>query len=287
MTVPQSLSSLSDKIIYQVGLNMLKYRQIEGVSKNLVTFSNYTFSSSSTPKNEPISWSIIPNVNTTKMTMGSLISLLCDIQIMDEDGDEESEDSNEIKISIKMSHRVINRCKIETLFRKVVTDRNNLIHHFDYFLRIKDKDERSDNKVIERLKHEYEDADYLLKQLQQELSRKLDFIINNLKFSLEAITINQVADYFEEAYQVCKRDDDWAVWQQVLNFVYKKSEAQTSIESLKKQRNLKSTKNILELAFPNWLFKDEPTQNGSRVLVKIDNTAVNIDSSFPEIIISD
>ena len=172
MTVPQSLSNPSDKIIYQVGLNMLKYRQIEGVSKNLIIFSNYTFGSPSTSKNEPISWSITSNINTTKMTMGGLISLLCDVQIMDED----IEDSNEIKISIKMSHRVINRDRIEVLFKKVVTDRNNLTHHFDYFLRTRDQEEESDNKVLERLQNQYDDAEYLLKQLQQELSAKLDFI---------------------------------------------------------------------------------------------------------------
>lgn len=243
MTVPQSLSNPSDKIIYQVGLNMLKYRQIEGVSKNLIIFSNYTFGSPSTSKNEPISWSITPNINTTKMTMGGLISLLCDVQLMDED--EDIEYSNEIKISIKMSHRVINRDRIEVLFKKIVTDRNNLTHHFDYFLMARDQDEESDNKILERLQNQYDDAEYLLKQLQQELSAKLDFIETYLKYSLETMTISQLADVFYEAYQSCKRSDGWAVWQQIMHFVYETSEAQKSIESLKKQKDIKSTKNIL------------------------------------------
>ena len=285
MTVPQSLSNPSDKIIYQVGLNMLKHRQIEGVSKNLIIFSNYTFGSPSTSKNEPISWSITPNINTTKMTMGGLISLLCDVQLMDED--EDIEYSNEIKISIKMSHRVINRDRIEVLFKKIVTDRNNLTHHFDYFLMARDQDEESDNKILERLQNQYDDAEYLLKQLQQELSAKLDFIETYLKYSLETMTISQLADVFYEAYQSCKRSDGWAVWQQIMHFVYETSEAQKSIESLKKQKDIKSTKNILELIFPKWIFREEPTKNGSRILVQVDNTLVNTDSSFPEIIISD
>lgn len=285
MTVPQSLSSPSDKIIYQVGLNMLKYRQIEGVSKNLIIFSNYTFGSPSTSKNEPISWSITPNINITKMTMGGLISLLCDVQLMDED--EDIEDSNEIKISIKMSHRVINRDRIEVLFKKVVTDRNNLTHHFDYFLMTRDQDEESDNKVLERLQNQYDDAEYLLKQLQQELSEKLDFIQEYLKFSLETLTISQVADAFDEAYQSCKRNNGWAVWQQVISIVYKTPNSKNSVIGLKKKINQKQTKSALQFIFPNWQFSDEPTQNGSRVLVKIDNTAVNIESKLPKVFISD
>ncbi|WP_296244307.1 MULTISPECIES: hypothetical protein [unclassified Psychrobacter] len=285
MTLPQSLINPPDKIIYQVGLNILKYRQIEGVAKNLVVFSDYTFGSSSSPNKESRLWPIISNVNTTKMTMGGLTSLLGDVQIMDED--EDIEDSNEIKISIKMSHRVINRHKIEALFKKVVAARNELIHHFDCFLNPSHQNEESNSKVLERLQSEYEDAEYLLAQLQQELSFKLDFIMESLKFHSEAMTINQLADIFDNAYQECKRNDGWAAWQQVISYVYKTSDSKASIEKLKEKTSRKQTKSALQLYFPNWQFIDEPTKNGARVLVKIDNTAVNLVNNFPKIIISD
>lgn len=283
MTIPQSLSIPSDKIIYQVGLNMLKYQQIEKVAKNLVIFSDYTFGSSSTSEDEPISWfPLTPTINTTNTTMGGLIRLLCDIQSMDKD--KEIEDSNEIKISIKMSHRVINRYEIETLFKKIVTDRNKLTHHFNYFFSPNSRNMRADDEVLERLKNEYENAEYLLKKLQQELSTKIDFIIEYLKISSEAITINQVADVFDKAYQECRRNDGWAVWQQVISLVYKTPNSKTSIEDLKKKINRKQTKSALQFIFPNWQFSVEPTQNGSRVLVKVDNTIININSDIPRII---
>ena len=145
---------------------------------------------------------------------------------------------------------------------------------------------KSHDEVLKVLQLEYRDAEYLLEKLKNELVVKIDFIRDYMKLSFDIMAIDEIANFFEEAYQVCKRDDDWAVWQQLMNFVYEKSEAQKSIESLKRQRDIKSTKNILELILPNWLFKDEPTKNGSRILVQIDNTLVNIDNSFPEIIIS-
>lgn len=101
------------------------------------------------------------------------------------------------------------------------------------------------------------------------------------------MTINEIADFFEEAYQVCKREDGWAVWQQVMHFAYKTTKVQIDIENLKKQRKLKSTKHVLECVFPNWIFKDEPTKNGIRILVKIDNSQVNTVTNLSNIIISD
>ena len=287
MNVLESLSAPSDKVIYQMGLNTLRYQEVEKIAKRLIELSDYTVSSSPTFKDKttPITSSFTPSTDTTKKTMGSLVNLLCELQNTDEN--EQPEDSNELKISFKMSHRVINRQGIQDLFQKVIIDRNNFTHHFEsYYFNSNSNGKKSHDEVLKVLQLEYRDAEYLLEKLKDELVVKIDFIMNYMKLSFEIIAIDEIANFFDDAYQVCKRDDDWAVWQQVMHFVNKESEAQTSIESLKKQRNIKSTKNILELIFPNWLFKDEPTKNGSRILVKVDNTSVNIDSSFPEIIIS-
>lgn len=287
-TIPESLIAPSDKVIYQMGLNTLKYQEIERIAKKLIEFSDYTVSSFPTFKDEttPISSSFTPSIDTTKKTMGSLVSLLCELQNTDEN--EQSEDSNDLKISFKMSHRVINRQGIQDLFQKVITARNNFTHHIEsYYSDPESNSKKSHDEVLNVLQLEYRDAEYLLEKLKNELVVKIDFIRDYMKLSFDIMAIDEVANFFDEAYQVCKRDDDWAVWQQVMNFVYEKPEAQKSIESLKKQRNIKSTKNILELIFPKWLFREEPTKNGSRILVKVDNTSVNIDSSFPKIIISD
>lgn len=288
ITMPESLSAPSDKIIYQVGLNALRYQEIERVSKRLIEFSDYTVTSSDISKDRPtpISWSFNPSINTTKNTMGSLVSLLCDLQ--DVDDNKESDDKDEFKISFKMSHGVIDRQRIQNLFQKIITDRNNFTHHFEnYYVDPNSNLKQPHEVVLKRLQFEYNDAGCLLEKLKSELKMKIDFIIEHMNLFSEVMTINQVANTFDEAYQSCKRSDGWAVWQQVMNFVYKEPEAQTSIESLKNQRNIKSTKNILELVFPKWLFREEPTKNGSRILVKVDNTSVSIDSSFPKIIISD
>lgn len=284
MTMPESLSAPSDKVIYQVGLNALQYQEIERIAKRLIELSDYTVSSSltSNDKNTPISWSFNPSVNTTKNTMGSLVSLLCDLQDVDEN--KESDDKDEFKISFKMSHGVIDRQRIQNLFQKIITDRNNFTHHFEnYYVDPKSNSKKSHDEVLKILRLEYRDAEYLLEKLKNELVVKIDFIRDYIKLSFDIMTIDEIANTFDAAYQSCKRNDDWAVWQQVMNFVHKESEAQTSIESLKKQRNIKSTKNILELIFPKWLFREEPTKNGSRILVKVDNTSVNIDNSFPKI----
>lgn len=287
MTMPESLIAPSDKVIYQMGLNALRYQEIERIAKRLIEFSDYTVSSSPTSndKTTPISSSFAPSTDTTKKTMGSLVSLLCELQNTDEN--EQPEDNNELKISFKMSHRVINRQGIQDLFQKVIVDRNNFTHHFErYYFDSNSNSKKSHDKVLNILQLEYRDAEYLLEKLKNELVVKIDFIRDYMKLSFDIMAIDEIANFFDEAYQVCKRDDDWAVWQQVMHFVYEKSEAQESIESLKRQRNIKSTKNILERIFPKWLFIEEPTKNGSRILVKVDNTSVNIDSSFPEIIIS-
>lgn len=288
MTMPESLSTPSDKIIYQVGLNALRYQEIERIAKRLVELSDYTVTSSNISKDRhtPISWSFNPSVNTTKNTMGSLVSLLCDLQDVDEN--KESDDKDEFKISFKMSHGVIDRQRIQDLFQKIVTNRNNFTHHFEnYYDHSNSNSKKSHDEVLKRLEFEYNDAGCLLEKLKSELEMKIDFILEHMNLYSEVVTINQLSDYFEEAYQVCKRNDDWAVWQQVLHFVYKKSGAQNSIESLKRQRNIKSTKNILELIFPKWLFREEPTKNGSRILVKVNNSSVNMDTNFPKIIISE
>ena len=288
MTIPESLIAPFDKVIYQMGLNTLKYQEIEKIAKKLIEFSDYTVSSSPTFKDKttPISSSFAPSIDTTKKTMGSLVSLLCELQNTDEN--EQSEDSNDLKISFKMSHRVINRQGIQDLFQKVIAARNNFTHHIaSYYSDPESNSKKSHDVVLKILQLEYKDAEYLLEKLKNELVIKIDFIKEHIEFSLELMAINEIADLFEEAYQVCKRDDGWAIWQQVIALAYKNTEAQTSIENLKQQRNLKSTKDILELVFPNWLFRDEPTKKGSRILVQVDNTLVNIDSSFPEIVISD
>ena len=287
MTMPESLSAPSDKIIYQVGLNTLRYQEIERIAKRLIEFSDYTVTSSDISKDRPtpISWSFNPSVNTTKNTMGSLVSLLCDLQDVDEN--KESDDKDEFKISFKMSHGVIDRQRIQNLFQKIITDRNNFTHHFEnYYVDPNSNFKQPHEVVLKRLQFEYNDAGCFLEKLKSELKMKIDFIIEHMNLFSEVVTINQVANIFDEAYQSCKRSDGWAVWQQVMHYVYKTPNTQTNIEKLKKKKSLKTTKNMLMCVFPNWLFKDEPTKNGSRILVKVDNTSVNIDSSFPEIIIS-
>ncbi|MBH0086891.1 hypothetical protein I6E84_11760 [Psychrobacter sp. SCQQ22] len=281
MTIPESLSAPHDKVIYQMGLNTLKYQEIEKIAKKLIEFSNYTVSFSSTPEEQ-----FTPSTDTTKKTMGSLVSLLFDLQNMDEN--EEFEDSNELKFSVRMSHGVIDRQKVQNLFQKVIIDRNNFTHHIEsYYSNPESNSKKSNDEVLKILQLEYKNAEYLLEKLKNELVVKINLVKHHIDISLELMAINELANIFEEAYQVCKRDDGWAIWQQVIALAYKNTEAQTSIENLKQQRNLKSTKDILELVFPNWLFRDEPTKKGSRILVQVDNTLVNIDSSFPEIVISD
>lgn len=288
MTMPESLSAPSDKIIYQVGLNALRYQEIERIAKRLIEFSDYTVTSSDISKDRPtpISWSFNPSVNTTKNTMGSLVSLLCDLKDVDEN--KESDDKGEFKISFKMSHGVIDRQRIQNLFQKIITNRNNFTHHFEnYYVDPNSNFKQPHEVVLKRLQFEYNDAGCLLEKLKSELNMKIDFIIEHMNLFSEVVTINQVANIFDEAYQSCKRSDGWAVWQQVMHYVYKTPDTQTNIEKLKKKKSLKTTKNMLMRVFPNWLFTDEPTENGSRILVKVDNTSVNIDSNFPKIIISD
>lgn len=288
MTVPQSLSNPSDKVIYQMGLNTLRYQEIERIAKKLIELSDYTVTSSHISKDKPIpiSWSFNPSVNTTKNTMGSLVSLLCDLQDVDEN--KESDDKDEFKISFKMSHGVIDRQSIQNLFQKIIADRNNFTHHFEnYYVDPNSDFNQSHEVVLKRLQFEYNDAGCLLEKLKSELKMKIDFIIEHMNLFSEVMTINQVANIFDEAYQSCKRSDGWAVWQQVMHYVYKTPNTQTNIEELKKKKSLKTTKNMLMCVFPNWLFRDEPTENGTRVLVQVNNTLVNIDSNFPEIIISD
>lgn len=287
MTTIQSLSSPSDKVIYQVGLNTLKYQEVEKFAKKIIELSDYTICSSpvSQEKPTPMSWSLTPSTDTTKKTMGSLVSLLCNIQSIDEN--EDVEDSNEIKISFKMSHGVIERQRIQNLFQKVIVSRNSFTHHFEnYYFDSDSTIERKHEVVLNNLQNEYRDAENLLKKLKNELVMKIDLIKESLELSLELITINEIANFFEEAYQVYKREDGWAVWQQVINFAYKIPETQPAIENLKKQRKLKSPKRLFELVFPDWVFREEPTKNGVRILVKIDNSQVNTVNNLSKIIIS-
>ena len=79
MTMPEPLSAPSDKIIYQVGLNMLRYQEIERIAKKLIELSDYTLSSTAKDKTTPISSLFTPRIDITKNTRGSLGSLLCDL----------------------------------------------------------------------------------------------------------------------------------------------------------------------------------------------------------------
>lgn len=133
MTVPQSISSLSDKVIYQIGLNTLIYQEVEKVAKKIIELSDYTICSSRILQEKPtsMSWSLNPSTDTTKKTMGSLVNLLCNIHSIDDN--EEIEDSNEIKIAFKMSHGVLDRQRNQNLFQKVIVSRNIFTHHFETY----------------------------------------------------------------------------------------------------------------------------------------------------------
>lgn len=277
MSIPKALINSSDKIIYQVGLNMLIYQQIEGVAKKLALFSDYTFSSFSTPKENTSPWFIKPATNTEKMTMGSLAKLLCsEAQNIDIDDKLDIGNNSSYAIfSYKTAKKIRNTQNIETIFEKVVTARNNLTHHFFQFLIPISDNGKSHKNILEQLQCEYKDAEYLLQNLQQELLLTTSSIKKYMD-SLEVTNIINLSSIFNNAYQKYKRKNGWAIWSEVLSFANKDLESKAYIALIKKDLKLEDTQDLLKIFFPNWEFEDESTQHGSRILVKVDNTKIVI-----------
>lgn len=275
------------EIPYQMGINLQKYQEIEQIFKRIISISSQTvyvklpiqsFNKDSRP--ELNIWS--NQTNIANATLGNLLTQLEKTE--NEPKYQDSHVANPELIQVFFSYHVpiikfVDKEKFALDFKQVVQDRNRFIHHFP------NKDNQ--DAILGQLKEEYERAD---KFKENHLIPFLNTIINHIEYNTQPEIIKQIKivvlnfgrlsayELFEQIYEKHKRPDNWAVWASIIQEIQK--EYPYVLSNLRQEssfvgKNVALNK-IIKEAYPNWQFMKENTPKGKQLLVKIDNSLVNL-----------
>ncbi len=273
---------LQNKIIFQMGLNLQKYQEIERILKHIISISSRTAHITHPTKslgNSKPELNISSNQpDITKTTLGNLFAQLEKTEYEPKDQNHVTDSPELVQIGFWYHIPIISfidKEKFYSDFKQVVQDRNMFIHNFPNDMHSKD--------VLCKLKEEYNRADRfqenhltpyikILKDLLYEISKQIRIMISNYG------RVN-ACDVLDEIYQKRKRKDGWALWASIIQEMQR--EHPLILSSLK-QESLLVGKNvalykIFQEAYPRWQFMQEDLSKGAkRLLVKVDNRELNL-----------
>lgn len=273
---------LQNKIIFQMGLNLQKYQEIERILKHIISISSrtahITYPTKSLGNLKPELNILSNQADITKTTLGNLFAQLEKTEYEPKDQNYVTDSPELVQIGFWYHIPIISfidKEKFYSDFKQVVQDRNMFIHNFPNDMHSKD--------VLCKLKEEYNRADRfqenhltpyikILKDLLYEISKQIRIMISNYgKLS--------ACDVLDEIYQKHKRKDGWALWTSIIQEMQK--EHPLILSSLKQEssfdgKNIALYK-IFQEAYPRWQFIQEDLPKGTkRLLVKVDNRELNL-----------
>ena len=277
---------LQKKIIFQMGLNLQKYQEIERILKHIISISSrtahitYPTKSPNNSNPELNIWSDQEDI--TKATLGSLFAQLEKTE--HEPNYKDNFIDNPELTRISFSYHIPTVCFIdkETFyldFKQVVQDRNKFIHNFPNEMHPKD--------VLCKLKEEYNRADRFqenhlrpcLNTLRKRIDNLLPEIVKQGLIMISNYGRLSACDVLDEIYHKHKRKDGWALWTSIIQEMQK--EHPLILSSLKQEssfdgKNIALYK-IFQEAYPRWQFMQEDLPKGTkRLLVKVDNRELNL-----------
>ena len=287
------MNTLNEQIIFQMGLNLKKYQEIEQTLKNLISSSGQTISTSIRSDQDKLDMEAKSNYpGVWQGTLGGLWAALEQTQNFSDNPCDTSEHISDLNMTyqIPLTALIEDRQQFEQQFKQIVSDRNAFIHPrrppraphprqivsdrnaFDTecFTEERLHSMRQAYRRAECFQKEY--LDPLAERLRECLLYQLDQMIKLLNY-WETHREIEVCAFFDEVYQKCKRKDGWADWQTVMQEM--RGEFLYPLEKLREKSSLgkdvpwhKVAKDI----FPKWQFKEETTdKGGKRLLVKINN----------------
>lgn len=273
------MNTLNEQIIFQMGLNLKKYQEIEQTLKNLISSSGQTISTSIRSDQDKLDMEAKSNYpGVWQGTLGGLWAALEQTQNFSDNPCDTSEHISDM-VCLNMTYQIPlialikDRQQFEQQFKQIVSDRNAFIHpstDTECFTEERLHSMRQAYRRAECFQKEY--LDPLAERLRECLLYQLDQMIKFLNY-WETHSEIEVCAFFDEVYQKCKRKDGWAVWQTVMREM--RGEFLYPLEKLREKSSLgkdvpwhKVAKDI----FPKWQFKEETTdKGGKRLLVKINN----------------
>ena len=268
------MNTLNEQIIFQMGLNLKKYQEIERTLKNLISSSGQTISTSirsDQDKSDTEAKSNYPGV--WRGTLGGLWAALEQTQNFSDNPCDTSEHILNMTYQIPLIALIKDRQQFEQQFKQIVSDRNAFIHpstDTECFTEERLHSMRQAYRRAECFQKEY--LDPLAERLRECLLYQLDQMIKLLNY-WETHSEIEVCAFFDEVYQKCKRKDGWADWSTVMREM--RGEFLYPLEKLREKSSLEKNvpwHKVAKDIFPKWQFKEETTdKGGKRLLVKINN----------------
>ena len=277
---------LKNKIIFQMGLNLQKYQEIERILKHIISFSSVTVHITNPTKSlnnsnpELNIWSNQEDI--TKATLGNLFAQLEKTEHEPKYKDNFIDNPELTRISF--SYHIPTVCFIDKEafyldFKQVVQDRNEFIHNFPIDAHQED--------VLYKLREEYNRADRFqenhlrpcLNILTERIENLLPEIVKQGLIMIFNYGKLSACDVLDEIYQKHKRKDGWALWTSIIQEMQK--EYPLILSSLKQESSFDGKNvalyKIFQEAYPRWQFMQENLPKGTkRLWVKVDNRELNL-----------
>lgn len=275
-----------NEIIFQMGLNLRQYQEIEKIIKHLIRCSSQTIYINDKVTDTPQVniWS--NRANLEKTTLGNLLVQL--EQTQNEPNYKDYDDDIHVA-QISLSYHVsliafFDIDKFEYDFQQIIDDRNRFIHHFDSI-------SKQDDDLLNHLKSMYQRAETFkqkhlipcseqLKKAIENALKECIKIMDNYKNNWNRLTAYGI---FEDIYHKHKRSDGWAVWRVLIQDI--QDNHPDILMGLRKESSF-SSKNtawtkIIQESYPKWQFMEENTaKGGKRLLVKVDNSQITLSDKY-------
>lgn len=266
-------TDLFQQIALQIGLNTLKYQEIEKNIKLLIKQSSQGFV---VDFREQLAIDVRENaVSLNKITLGNLLLKL-----------DEAKQDNIMPLPDTPGAQMLNvsyhvpplahaeQAEWAAQFEQIVQARNQLIHHFEDTY-AHDTQER----IIQRLQQDFQAAEQFNQQIKQRLNevkmQGLSTMIRGLEWYRTNLAMVAAALAFEQVYAACVRDDGWAVWTLMLSKM--REQHADTLAQLKAEYPQQNITDIAKQLYLNWQFSQETTaKGGTRVLVRVDNSAMSV-----------
>lgn len=266
-------TDLFQQIALQIGLNTLKYQEIEKNIKLLIKQSSQGFV---VDFREQLAIDVRENaVSLNKITLGNLLLKLDEAKQDNIMPPPDTPDAQMLNVSYHvppLAHA--EQAEWAAQFEQIVQARNQLIHHFEDTY-ANDTQER----IIQRLQQDFQAAEQFNQQIKQRLNevkmQGLSTMIRGLEWYRANLAMVAAALAFEQVYAACVRDDGWAVWTLMLSKMREQhADTLAQLQAEYPQQNITA---IAKQLYPNWQFSQETTaKGGTRVLVRVDNSAMSV-----------
>ncbi len=256
-----------EQIALQVGLNTLKYQEIERNIKKLIKQTSQGFVVDFAKQ---LDIHVRENaVSLNKITLGNLLHKLDEAK---QDGIMPDTTAPAAE-TLNMSYHVPPLAASEEAewaaqFEQIVAARNRLIHDFELYY-----GHEPQAQIVQRLRDEFVAAEAFNQKIVQRLNevtvQGLNTMIRGLEWYRANLAVISAARAFWQVYAGCVREDGWAVWTLVLSKMREQhGETLAALQAEYPQQNITE---IVKRVYPNWRFSQEPTPKGSvRVLVQVE-----------------